>query len=831
MRWIVLMLAATVCFQMQAQDLPGFQKLRGSVLSTTPDDDYTRHKYNAFDTNRGTHFMARDVGGWVGLDLGVQQVIRRVRVFPMPDRHDQFNGAIFQGADNPEFNNPTNLFTVTQGLTPGQYATYTITNTQAFRYVRCINFDHRCSVAELEFYADTDAQTVLYPQLTNLPTVYLETKGNFDFVNKENWVSSQVGRVVVVGAPSAGAFSAEIRGRGNSTWEFMDKKPFRIRFPDGESQNFLGLPAKARNWTLIANAVDKTMLRNALAFEISKALGFEYTPPAKMVDVVLDGFYYGAYMASDHIQVNQYRINIDEIVASDVTLPNLSGGYHLEIDAYAADEEFHFYTPRGVPFTIQSPDIYHPIAHKWIEDHIKKTEALLFEDPDLAVERYIDLESAVKYYIHSELTGNCDAYWCIPCYKKRNDDKLYFGPVWDYDQAFLTNNRVPKDYETLNTQHGSAQPWFRQIMKTNAAKKKLQSIWQQVKDDNLKQQLFDYLDENAALLQKSQALNFERWNSLNRKVWFEDALFNSYQEYIDFVKWFIEFRFEWYDDIVRERQVQEIILTTAANGWRYTLNEPAKEWNQKEFDDKQWAIGQAPFGTEQNLQNTNWTTDKIFIRTYFDIEKDVLDSIDKAYFTIWHDEDCQIYLNGSLALELKGYLTAYRTFEFDKTLLMEGTNTIAVKCIQTVGGQLIDVGISALMFEKEIIDPCLIDPCSCDPCSCDPCICDPCICDPCSCDPCICDPCLCLTDPCSIDECCNEPKPTGSFDIEDGYYCFVQNGVLTIRGLNNEKVALYGIDGRIFMLRQANGDEIQYALPVRGIYIVRIEGKVIKIAY
>jgi hypothetical protein len=397
-------------FQANAQDLTGYQKLRGVVLSTTPDDDYTRHQYNAFDTNEGTSFMAKDVNGWVGLDLGGQYAIQKVRVFPMPDRIDKLVGSKFQGADNPEFNNPVTLFTVTEIPVAGQYNTYDITNTQTFRYVRCVNPDHRCSVAELEFYTAENAQNVNYTQLTNLPTIYLETKGSFDFVNKEDYVKASV---AVTNNSTASVYPAELRGRGNSTWQFMEKKPFRIKFES--KQNFLGMPAKAKSWTLIALAVDKTLLRNGLAFEISKSLGFAFTPSCVMVDVVLDGFYYGTFMASDHIQIDTKRINIDEInelSAEEVTEDNITGGYHLEIDAYADQEPVYFRSPRGLPFTVKSPDegTAVPLQKAYIQNHIAQTEDLLFTNTVEALEKYIDLESAVKYYLHSELTGNCDSY-------------------------------------------------------------------------------------------------------------------------------------------------------------------------------------------------------------------------------------------------------------------------------------------------------------------------------------------------------------------------------------------------------------------------------------
>jgi hypothetical protein len=761
-----------------AQNLAGYQKLRGAVMSTVPDDNYTRHAYNAFDTNEATSFMARDVSGWVGLDLGENFPIRKIRIYPMPDRNEQFVGAQFQGADNPDFNNPVTLFTVTQIPNAGEYVTYDISVNQTFRYVRCMNPSHRCSVAELEFYTDLNLQTIRYSELTNLPTIYLETDGQFDFVDKETYVPA---KVAVSKANSVEIFDAQVRGRGNSSWDFMEKKSFKIKF--NEKQRFLGMPAKAKNWTLIALAVDKTLLRNGLAFEMSKALGFEFTPSCVMVDVVLDGFYYGTFMASDNIDVDKNRVNIDKMTTSDVDDYNITGGYQLEIDAYADQEPVHFTTPRNVPFTVKSPDSDEilPVQKTWIENHINALENSLFTNTNDALEKYIDVESAVKYYLHSELSGNCDSYWCIPCYKKRGDDKLYFGPVWDYDQAFLTNERVPRYSETLKTNFGVALEWFRKIMQTDTAQTVMRRLWKEVKNDNLQQHLLDYLDENSALLQQSQALNFARWNSLNRKVWFEDALFNTYDEYIDFVKQYIVDRFTWFNDIAQERKaILPISLKNdTAQTWKYTFDLPATDWYTDSFDDSRWLSGKAPFGTEQNLQNTSWTTNQIFIRKNFYVNAEDLKALDKAFFYVWHDEDCEIYLNNELALHREGYITAYQYFDFDKNLLHEGWNTLAAKCTQTAGGQLIDVGIYVTPEEQS-----------------------------------------------------NQTNSVGSTNSAANLIYYVSNGNLILNGLKTgESVQLYGMDGKLLKQQKSLNSILQITLPARGIYLVRLQGKTIKVVY
>lgn len=69
---------------------------------------------------------------------------------------------------------------------------------------------------------------------------------------------------------SASDAEIEIRGRGNSTWG-LPKKPYRIKFPEKYSP--IGLNhAKAKSWVLLAHDMDKSLLRNHLAFELSRIL-------------------------------------------------------------------------------------------------------------------------------------------------------------------------------------------------------------------------------------------------------------------------------------------------------------------------------------------------------------------------------------------------------------------------------------------------------------------------------------------------------------------------------------------------------------------------------
>ena len=58
-------------------------------------------------------------------------------------------------------------------------------------------------------------------------------------------------------------------------------------------------PAKEKKWTLINNYGDKTLMRNILAFEVSRRVGLGYTPFCHPVDVIVNGEYRGCYQLCD----------------------------------------------------------------------------------------------------------------------------------------------------------------------------------------------------------------------------------------------------------------------------------------------------------------------------------------------------------------------------------------------------------------------------------------------------------------------------------------------------------------------------------------------------
>ena len=239
-----------------------------------------------------------------------------------------------------------------------------------------------------------------------------------------------------------------IRGRGNSTWS-SPKKAYRLKFPsktkflakeDGTNEY-----ADAKNWTLLANVADKTMMRNALARQVAlrieektgiKALPFY--PAYKFVDVVLNNEYIGTYQISDHVQIQTGRIEIDEdngwFVEGVSTEAKFIEDPHINFDGIG---------DAGFTLNVKNPedDLYTDDVAAAIRNYF--TTILNFRNAPYdfseatGLFKYVDIESAVAYFIGNEVSGNFDGLISNYAYRDINPgDKLKLGPLWDFDIAY-----------------------------------------------------------------------------------------------------------------------------------------------------------------------------------------------------------------------------------------------------------------------------------------------------------------------------------------------------------------------------------------------------------
>ena len=341
------------------------QKLNGTVIGTAETVDYSTSQKSttvntcemAFDGNLSTYFASYERSyTWAGLDLGTPHIITKVGWSPRNDSQGEkrVQLGVFEGANREDFMDALPLYIITEKGKIGQLSYADVNCSRAFRYVRYVGpADARCNIAELEFYgSEGEGNDSTLVQLTNLPVVSIHTKDNEIPYDKEHLIEAQFSIISDNGTKLLSE-PGTIRERGNASRGFP-KKPWRIKFD--KKQRVLDAPAKAKKWTLINNYGDKTLMRNLLAFELSRRMGMPYTPYATAVDVLLNGEYKGCYQLCDQIQVHKNRVDITEMTPQDNADEALTGGYLFEVDAYADQEPVWFKSAKGNPVTIKSPD-------------------------------------------------------------------------------------------------------------------------------------------------------------------------------------------------------------------------------------------------------------------------------------------------------------------------------------------------------------------------------------------------------------------------------------------------------------------------------------------
>lgn len=534
-------------------------KLTGVVIGNKESVDYQTNSMsttvntrdNAFDGDLNSYFASWERSyTWAGLDLGEPFVITRVGWSPRNDGQGEQRVVlgVFEGANREDFMDALPIYIITEKGKIGQMSYADVECSRGFRYVRYVGpSDARCNIAELEFYGNQGEgdNSRLY-QLTNLPTVSIHTLNGEIPYDKEHQIVSQL---TIISGDGTALLSepGTTRERGNASRSFP-KKPYRIKFD--KKQHVLDAPAKAKKWTLINNYGDKTLMRNMLAFELSRRMGMTYTPYGTAVDVLLNGEYKGCYQLCDQVEINKNRINITEMTSKDNEGSALTGGYFVEIDAYAYEEKSWFNSNKGNPVTIKSPDEDSITTQQknYIKGYFNKMEANW--------KSYLDLNSFLRHFLVGELSGNTDTYWSVYMYKDRDDDMMYTGPVWDFDLAFNNdqrtypvNSKTDYIYRSGGSCAGNMRSFTDKIVVNDAnAKKQLVEIWDEARQGGLTEEnMVAYIDSLESVLQQSQKLNFIRWPMMNQLVHQNFKIWGSYEAEVENVRDFMKERIDWMD--------------------------------------------------------------------------------------------------------------------------------------------------------------------------------------------------------------------------------------------------------------------------------------------
>lgn len=261
------------------------------------------------------------------------------------------------------------------------------------------------------------------------------------------------------------------RLRGNTTQEYP-KKPFAVKLVDKAS--VLGMP-KHKRWVLLANWMDRTMLRNAVAFEIAHKAedafsdGLIWNPHGYNVELVINGRHVGNYYLCEQIKIDGDRVDIrdcyEDVLESNSNPTAEDCGYLLEFDDnYDEVRKFrtsHRYLP--CMFKDEVPD--NSVYLNYVKNKVQGIEDNLVNGNYAAAYNDLEINSVIDYFYMQELIMNSEYKHPKSIYMYIDGPgKLTAGPIWDFDwQTFALSENVDKLTQKYYGQSGDCRgrsEWF-----------------------------------------------------------------------------------------------------------------------------------------------------------------------------------------------------------------------------------------------------------------------------------------------------------------------------------------------------------------------------------
>ena len=220
----------------------------------------------------------------------------------------------------------------------------------------------------------------------------------------------------------------QLRVRGNYT-STLPKLPYKMKT---ENKFSLFSLEKSSQWTLLANFLDPSMLRNDLAYRLAEALGMSYVPEQEFLELYLNGEYAGVYALTTQVGLHSGNIALDKITEAE------NGSYLLELDARSEGLPDTFVSLFDIPIVLKDPDSVTEEQRQQIQQELTRFEtALLADDFTIDGQHYselIDLDSFVDVYLVNEILRNGDACMPLSLFVYRDEEgRLAMGPVWDFD--------------------------------------------------------------------------------------------------------------------------------------------------------------------------------------------------------------------------------------------------------------------------------------------------------------------------------------------------------------------------------------------------------------
>lgn len=407
--------------------------------------------------------------------------------------------------------------------------------------------------------AEGQVSTVLtFVQSKDLPTLYVDTgSGSMDYIHGKKG-NQEAGRMSLYLPDGELAYTGNldaVNGRGN-TW-IIPKKSYSLQLAAGA--DLLGM-GQAEKWILLSNAFDASHLRNKLVCDFADALGLEFSPESRWVDLYLNGEYAGLYLLCERNELHTQRVSL-----------NGEGSYLVSMDNQWRLEENgrpFVTTQSGYAFRIHSSQLGDGTLQQLLQSVENAISAEDGRDPLTGKHwtELIDLDSWVKKYLVEEIFGNGDAgaisqYF----YGSSQEDRMYAGPVWDYDIS--TGNAQGLrggDPQSIfagrpRVRSNVSLSWYYELYRKEAFREQMVSFYRENCLPLLDSFLNVRLEEYIGQIEQAAAMNQLRWENLA-------AYQVSAPEEVELIRSFMEQRIAFLNQLWLEQKPFHWVLIDTDDG-------------------------------------------------------------------------------------------------------------------------------------------------------------------------------------------------------------------------------------------------------------------------
>ncbi len=355
------------------------------------------------------------------------------------------------------------------------------------------------------------------------------------------------------------AGDAAFKVRGSSTGS-RAKFSLSVELRDNEGDDFdaeiLGMPPES-DWVLYgAFNFDRALMRNAFIYELSNRIG-RYATRTRFCEVYVlqssqkltSGNYFGVYSFCEKIKRGPDRVDVEALEPTDVTEPNITGGYIFKIDRLdPGDTGFsaggqtmgHVYPKESI--IEQTPE-----QQEWLKDFVNRFAASLrspdFDNPETGYASFIDVDGWIDHHLLNVLALNVDALRLSTYMHKYRSGKFIMGPIWDFDRSMgSTDGRDANPIGWSGTGDATpffTYPWWRDLFRDPAFWERYMERWFELRQGEFSTgNIHNLIDGMALEIAESSVRNYARWRS---------AAPPSLEFAVDRLKTWLARRVDWID--------------------------------------------------------------------------------------------------------------------------------------------------------------------------------------------------------------------------------------------------------------------------------------------